>query len=335
MKVLDKTIDEANKLQTQNMNYIEKQLNLDPNNTYVKALKTCGQFMTGTGEGDVMWTAESVAGAAKTVNPLYWIYLGSQISDTGTSILNTPMWQKVLSEVQANPGDIGNNYRKLYVAGTVTEWNIISSFATSTYNEISQDPYKCGQFTTKTILNAATIAAGIGEATAASNAAKTDLAVASAENAANTAVSAEKIATSPVDDIMRAAASGSDDVMKVGASGAEVVEGAKLSDELATLYRSVGPEEYYSIMETGEFSVIPQGLQAKQFGLSLDQTIQFADKYPDLAAVIEVKLPQSELNRLGDFTQVDKFIFKDGTVTIQVNDLKEFNQAIQSIAYVY
>lgn len=111
--------------------------------------------------------------------------------------------------------------------------------------------------------------------------------------------------------------------------------GVEVSEELTTLYRAVGPEEFYNVMETGKFSVIPQGLQAKQFGLSLEQTINFAEKYPDLAAVIEVKVPKSVADKLGDLTHVDRFIFKDGTLTIHVEDLEEFNKAIQSLSHIY
>jgi hypothetical protein len=88
-------------------------------------------------------------------------------------------------------------------------------------------------------------------------------------------------------------------------------------------------------MKTGEFSVIPNGLQAKQFGLSFEETLKFADKYSDIGAIIEVKVPTSALNKIGDFTQVDKFIFKNGTVTIQADKLGEFNKIIQELIHKY
>ncbi|NLK96352.1 MAG: hypothetical protein GX275_14385 [Clostridiales bacterium] len=87
-------------------------------------------------------------------------------------------------------------------------------------------------------------------------------------------------------------------------------------------------------MKTGEFSVIPNGLQAKQFGLSFEETLEFAEKYSDIGAVIEVKLPKEVINELGDFTQVDNFIFKNGTVTIQADKLGEFNKAIEQITHI-
>ena len=106
-------------------------------------------------------------------------------------------------------------------------------------------------------------------------------------------------------------------------------------ENLTSLYRAVGPDEFYDVMKTGEFSVIPNGLQAKQFGLSFEETLKFAEKYSDIGAVIEVKLPTDVLNKLGDFTQVDRFIFKNGTVTINADKLGEFNKAIKEIIHKY
>lgn len=106
-------------------------------------------------------------------------------------------------------------------------------------------------------------------------------------------------------------------------------------ENLTSLYRAVGPDKFYDVMKTGEFSVIPNGLQAKQFGLSFEETLKFAEKYSDIGAVIEVKLPTDVLNKLGDFTQVDKFIFKNGTVTINADKLGEFNKAIKEIIHKY
>ncbi len=111
-----------------------------------------------------------------------------------------------------------------------------------------------------------------------------------------------------------------------------VVEG---TGELTSLYRAVGPDEFYEIMETGSFNVIPNGLQAKQFGLSLDETLKFAEKYSDIGAVIEVKVPSNMLDELADYIQVDKFIFKNGTITIHAEQLEDFNNIIQEITHKY
>lgn len=67
---------------------------------------------------------------------------------------------------------------------------------------------------------------------------------------------------------------------------------SQLGDEITTLYRAVSPEEFYSIMESGEFTITTNFLEAKQFGLTLEETLKFADWASDTAAIVEVKYPQ-------------------------------------------
>jgi hypothetical protein len=115
----------------------------------------------------------------------------------------------------------------------------------------------------------------------------------------------------------------------------DMVANTKNSDNLKSLYRAVGPDEFYEIMETGKFNVIPIGMQAKQFGLNFDETLRFAEKYKDIGAIIEIKVPANMLDELADFTHVDGFIFKNGTITIQAEKLDEFNKIIQEITHKY
>jgi len=122
---------------------------------------------------------------------------------------------------------------------------------------------------------------------------------------------------------------------KLGVMESKIAGAGETNNSVTSLYRAVGPDEFYSIMKSGEFSVIPEGLQAKQFGLSFEETLSFANKYPDIGAIIEVKVPTDVLNKIGDFSQVDKFIFKNGTVTIHADQLCEFNAIIQEIIHRY
>lgn len=46
--------------------------------------------------------------------------------------------------------------------------------------------------------------------------------------------------------------------------------------------------------------------------------MNFADEYKEIGAIIEVKLPKDMLDKIADFTHVDPFIFKCGTVTIHL-----------------
>jgi hypothetical protein len=114
-----------------------------------------------------------------------------------------------------------------------------------------------------------------------------------------------------------------------------VVGATKAMSSSTSLFRAVGPEEFYNVMKTQKFTISPRGMDTKQFGLTLQETLDFANKYSDIAAIIEIKVPTTGLNLLGDFQHVDPFIFKSGTVTIQLDRLGDFNKIIQSIIHAY
>jgi hypothetical protein len=121
----------------------------------------------------------------------------------------------------------------------------------------------------------------------------------------------------------------------VGSTATRIISksASKTGNQLISIYRAVGPDEFYSVMKSGKFNVIPNGLQAKQFGLSLEETLKFANKYSDIGAIIEVKIPINILRKIGDFTHVDRFLFKNGTITIHLDKLVEFNNVIQQIIH--
>jgi len=105
--------------------------------------------------------------------------------------------------------------------------------------------------------------------------------------------------------------------------------------EVATLYRAVGAEEYYSIMSTMQFSIHPRCLPVKYFGLDYNETLDFANMVIniDLVAVLEVMVEKDILDRIGDFTNVDVFLFRKGTVEIQPEYLDEFNKSVISVTH--
>ena len=90
-------------------------------------------------------------------------------------------------------------------------------------------------------------------------------------------------------------------------------------------------------MRTKKFSVDPRGAHVKYFGLDFDETLTFAQKVTSIGAtaIVEVAVLRDTLERIGDFTHVDSFIFRSGTVEIQAEDLAEFNGAIRSIRQMY
>jgi len=88
-------------------------------------------------------------------------------------------------------------------------------------------------------------------------------------------------------------------------------------------------------MQSEKFNLKYGGMESKQFGLDLDDTLKFADWDPNVGAIIEVKIPVDILNQIGDFTQVDPWIFKNGIVTIPIEKLDIFNSNIIYITKRY
>ena len=108
-------------------------------------------------------------------------------------------------------------------------------------------------------------------------------------------------------------------------------------DDVVYLYRAVSAAEFYSIMQSKQFSVLPTASNVKYFGLDFGETLNFAEKIGvlDIVAVVEVSVLRLTLEQIGDYTHVDPFLFKKGTVIIQQEHLNEFNAAIKSIRHRY
>ena len=90
-------------------------------------------------------------------------------------------------------------------------------------------------------------------------------------------------------------------------------------------------------MRTKQFSIHPKGAHVKYFGLNYEETLAFAKKVAsiDLTAIAKVTISHDILEQIGDFTHVDSFIFRSGTVVIQSENLNEFNRAIQKLEQKY
>ena len=106
-----------------------------------------------------------------------------------------------------------------------------------------------------------------------------------------------------------------------------------LPDGIAYLYRAVGVDEFSSIIRTKQFTVLENGLHIKCFGMDIAETLDFANRdfNIDVVAIFEVTINESTLKRIGDFTHVDPYIFKSGTVEIRVENLAEFNREMLSV----
>ena len=108
------------------------------------------------------------------------------------------------------------------------------------------------------------------------------------------------------------------------------------SDDFISIYRAVGSEEFYDIIETNKFSIHPKRAGVKYFGKSFEETLEFANSSIGITsvAIIETIVPRNELEQIMDFTQVDISIFKSGTVIIHGDDIETFNNMLVSIIHL-
>ncbi len=115
-----------------------------------------------------------------------------------------------------------------------------------------------------------------------------------------------------------------------GALAADAAQAVAQTGESTTLFRATSAEEYTDIMSTGSFRLPPGGMECKQFGCSLSETLDFTNTRigQNAAGIVGVDVPTSLLDRLGHGVQVDPFIFKSGTVTIDRMNLDYFNSII-------
>jgi len=120
-------------------------------------------------------------------------------------------------------------------------------------------------------------------------------------------------------------------------SGQDITVTVTVPGEKMLLYRAVGDKEYYSIMQTAKFVCLPGGVGVKYFGKDLIDTIHFAEKTinNNAVAVVEIEVARDVVERIGDFVNVDPFLFRHGTVEIWESNLDDFNNAIINIVHKF
>lgn len=111
--------------------------------------------------------------------------------------------------------------------------------------------------------------------------------------------------------------------------------GAAAGPSNVDLFRAVSPAEFNDINATGSFRTAPGAFEAKQFGLNLNETLNFAETAPDLAAVVRVTVPQTTFNMFEFSTRIDPSIFPSGVVTVQPELLDLLNSSFISIKHVF
>ena len=93
-----------------------------------------------------------------------------------------------------------------------------------------------------------------------------------------------------------------------------------------TVYRSVSESEAKDIKSSGKFNISATGMDAKQFGFSLEETRQFGNRFGQ-SAIVSVEVPNKMLSQLCTIG-VDTTIFRSGTLTVSIQQLDMFNQAV-------
>ena len=108
-------------------------------------------------------------------------------------------------------------------------------------------------------------------------------------------------------------------------------------DNIVKLYRAVGFSEYVSLVDGELFQILRGGVAVKYFGRNFEETLNFANMPINngVVAVFEVGLPRNVLMIVGNFVNVDKFIFRSGTVEIPEEHLREFNNAVCYVKHIY
>ena len=103
------------------------------------------------------------------------------------------------------------------------------------------------------------------------------------------------------------------------------------------MYRAIGLEEYNSLRDIKKFEVEP-GVSAsvKYFGVSRKETEKFASLAYNVhvVSVVRVLVKKKELLEFADFTPLDEFLFKAGTVTIDEADLNKLNKSIVRLDFM-
>jgi hypothetical protein len=113
---------------------------------------------------------------------------------------------------------------------------------------------------------------------------------------------------------------------------------AQPAGETISLFRAVSPAEFEDIVATGSFRAAPGGgsMAAKQFGLSFEETLQFANRTPDAAAIIRAEIPMSTFQQLEFSRTIDPFIFRSGVITAQPGAQQQLlNQSIIMLEHAF
>jgi hypothetical protein len=109
-----------------------------------------------------------------------------------------------------------------------------------------------------------------------------------------------------------------------------------LSRETVDLYRAVGIREYESIMKNKAFLPGTNSLEGRQFAMTLEEALEYANIDPNKVAIIKATVDKNVLQYLDFSKTIDTFIFKNGVITVQPGVQSQmFHQFLKSIEHVF
>lgn len=98
----------------------------------------------------------------------------------------------------------------------------------------------------------------------------------------------------------------------------------------------MSPEEYSSVMNSGQFSFGPAGSEMKQFGFNMNEVLNYSNFASDYAAIVRAEIPTSLLGNFNVSNSIDPFIFRSGVLTINgQSGLNFFNSVVTNLGHAY
>lgn len=112
---------------------------------------------------------------------------------------------------------------------------------------------------------------------------------------------------------------------------------ARGADDTVDLYRAVGVKEYDTVMSTGHFEPGGISMNARQFALTLDEAIGYANTDPAKVAILRATVNRSSVEGIADFsTTIDPWIFRNGVYTVQPGTQSDiFHAGLRGITHAY
>jgi RHS repeat-associated protein len=109
---------------------------------------------------------------------------------------------------------------------------------------------------------------------------------------------------------------------------------AKVAEETVDVFRAVGVREFEDVAANQAFRAGGNSLEARQFALTLEDALAYANTDLSKVAILKATLPASLLSAFEFSRDIDVMIFRSGVITVQPELLPLLNDAILAIEHV-